>query len=327
MLDFPTSTLALHPGLIDTIYETAVDDGDLNAALQAVLDAMGVDAVRLLRAGRGDEITLGAVGVDAGDTRGHRVDGAVAATGHRLVLVLVGDNGCDHVSPEALQSLLGHLDRAVTLANRLGSADMECSIGSDLLDRLSVGTVFLDSERQVVTMTGMARTLVVANDGLRQRGGMISALCGTEDRALQAAIKDAISHPEKGPSEVLRIHQPDCERALGVVVQPIAASTRTGGIACALVIRDSERTCAPGPDMLRKLFDLTPAEATLTCILSMGLTLDEASAELDISRNTARAHLRAIFSKCGINRQTELVRLVLTSVAMLGKTAERPVAA
>jgi len=37
-----------------------------------------------------------------------------------------------------------------------------------------------------------------------------------------------------------------------------------------------------------------------------------------VARNTARAHLRAIFAKTGVGRQSELVQLVLRSVASLG---------
>ncbi|MCY1183803.1 hypothetical protein D3C76_1770240 [compost metagenome] len=53
-------------------------------------------------------------------------------------------------------------------------------------------------------------------------------------------------------------------------------------------------------------------------LLANGLTLDEASEELGISRNTSRAHLRSTFSKTGVTRQTMLVRLILRSVATLG---------
>ena len=55
--------------------------------------------------------------------------------------------------------------------------------------------------------------------------------------------------------------------------------------------------------------------------LAAGLSLEDAASSLDISRNTARAHLRSIFSKSGITRQTELVRLMLNSAVVLG---ERP---
>jgi hypothetical protein len=44
----------------------------------------------------------------------------------------------------------------------------------------------------------------------------------------------------------------------------------------------------------------------------------DAAEALNIRRNTARAHLRSIFSKTGVRRQTELVRIFLNSVVMLG---------
>ena len=63
---------------------------------------------------------------------------------------------------------------------------------------------------------------------------------------------------------------------------------------------------------------MTPAETALSLQLTNGLSLEEAAEELNIRRNTARAHLRSIFSKTGVRRQTELVRLFLNSVAALG---------
>lgn len=69
---------------------------------------------------------------------------------------------------------------------------------------------------------------------------------------------------------------------------------------------------------MRKLFDLTPAETSLAILLTNGLTLEEAAEELGISKNTARAHLRSIFSKTGVTRQATLVRILLGSVVPLG---------
>jgi DNA-binding CsgD family transcriptional regulator len=58
-------------------------------------------------------------------------------------------------------------------------------------------------------------------------------------------------------------------------------------------------------------------------LLGDGLTLDEAAHALSISRNTARAHLRSIFAKTGVTRQTMLVRLIVTSLAQLGSEEAR----
>jgi DNA-binding CsgD family transcriptional regulator len=59
---------------------------------------------------------------------------------------------------------------------------------------------------------------------------------------------------------------------------------------------------------------LTPAEALLSLQLAEGLTLDEAADQLNIRKNTARAHLRSIFSKTSVTRQTSLVSLLLNSM-------------
>ena len=70
-------------------------------------------------------------------------------------------------------------------------------------------------------------------------------------------------------------------------------------------------------ETLRALFQLTPAEANLAIKLARGMSLAEVSAAQNISRHTARAQLKSIFSKTGVTRQAELVRLVLKSVASL----------
>ena len=70
----------------------------------------------------------------------------------------------------------------------------------------------------------------------------------------------------------------------------------------------------------KQLFNLTPAETALALELANGLSLEEAAEELNIRRNTARAHLRSIFSKTGVRRQTELVRIMLNSVMALGSS-------
>jgi len=79
-------------------------------------------------------------------------------------------------------------------------------------------------------------------------------------------------------------------------------------------INEPERSYEIDTRILMSLYNLTKAEVNLAKLLAEGANLDQASAELGIARNTARAQLRSIFAKTGVSRQSMLVSLMLKSV-------------
>lgn len=64
----------------------------------------------------------------------------------------------------------------------------------------------------------------------------------------------------------------------------------------------------PGADLLRVLFDLTPAEARVARMLMQGHMLGDVAAGLGIKSSTARVHIRSIFGKTATGRQVDLIR-------------------
>ena len=64
---------------------------------------------------------------------------------------------------------------------------------------------------------------------------------------------------------------------------------------------------------LQQQYALTPAEARLVQQLLLGDSLDEACASLSVSINTGKTHLKQVFVKCGVKRQSELIQLVYRS--------------
>ncbi len=68
------------------------------------------------------------------------------------------------------------------------------------------------------------------------------------------------------------------------------------------------------PARLERFYGLTPAEARLTILLVQGLSLEEGAGKLNVSLNTVRTHLKRIFTKTGTNRQSEVVRIILSGV-------------
>jgi len=119
----------------------------------------------------------------------------------------------------------------------------------------------------------------------------------------------------------MSVSRPSGKVSWGLVVQTIESDQWTEGKhrpSVAVFVRDAEGKAHPPVKLAQQLFQLTPAETSLAIQLANGLSLEEAAEALNIRRNTARAHLRSIFSKTGVRRQTELVRIFLNSVAWLG---------
>ncbi|WP_342363267.1 helix-turn-helix transcriptional regulator [Terrarubrum flagellatum] len=223
--------------------------------------------------------------------------------------------------------LLSHVRRALEFSARIGKTETENKLYSGVMDKLLIGAVLLDRKGYVLQTTSAASTALQSRNGLQLVGQRLAATSAKDDRALQAAVKDMIAPGDASPaSRALSLTRPSGARKLGVIIQRIGADENWHGVSgavAAVFIRDPECNTEVEISLLCELFDLTPAEAAVAHRLANGLSLEETAEALSISRNTVRAHLRSIFSKSGITRQTELVRLMLNSAAVLGPPRNR----
>lgn len=93
-------------------------------------------------------------------------------------------------------------------------------------------------------------------------------------------------------------------------------STHLEGVGLALAVEAPE-----GPNekarRLADAFGLTATEARMALFLADGGTLGAYATAHKVSLNTARTHLRGVFQKAGVNRQADLVRLVVHHIASL----------
>jgi DNA-binding CsgD family transcriptional regulator len=221
--------------------------------------------------------------------------------------------------------LLPHLRRAVELHSRLDIVESERTLYASAIDRMLVGTVTLDESGAIMRTNSVADEILAESNGLRIAHGTVEATDAQENRNLQRLVRHALmghfgtAAPIVEAMPITR----GCDKAkLGVLVRTIPLSDQSEDNkrrpATVLFLRDPDRKSQGSQEIVRKLFDLTPAETSLAMLLTNGLTLEEAAEELGISKNTARAHLRAIFSKTGVTRQATLVRILLGSVVPLG---------
>lgn len=221
--------------------------------------------------------------------------------------------------------LLPHLKRSIQLHARLDLLECERQLFAGTVNRLLLGIVSFSSNGTIIESNQEAKRILAEKDGIWLSGSSICVESSQEGRELQRMIRQAlagVAGNEAGVVEAMSISRPSGRSKLGVLVRPIPLgqwSESRQRPAAAVFLRDPESNAAqPSQELVRRLFGLTRMEAALALLLAEGFTLDEAAEKMNVRRNTARTHLRSIFCKTGVTRQTMLVRLLLNSVITLG---------
>lgn len=168
----------------------------------------------------------------------------------------------------------------------------------------------LDERGRVIRMTPEFEAQLGDEAPLSVRANRLHANMASAAPALEAAIAAAADQRRAAPGAVMLERQGGRRMLLKVfplsLGQRFLASHRAAAI---VFIADPDRP-ATAQSALQQAFGLTPRETHIAASLTMGQELNDIAAELAISRETARVHLRNIFAKTGTNRQSALVRLV-----------------
>ena len=221
-----------------------------------------------------------------------------------------------------VEALIPHFKCALNLHTRVGQMETEMKLYANVMSSMLVGSLILDGTGSVLRANSVAQAILAERDGLSVGPGGLSAEYRGEHRELQRLIRHTLEMPpgQLAVAEAISITRPSGRASLSLLIRPIPLSECSDGPnrpTVAVFIRDPERNLSPSLELVQRLFHFTPAEAKLALLLADGLSLDEAAGEMVIRKNTARAHLRAIFSKTGVKRQITLVRLLLNSVASI----------
>ena len=227
------------------------------------------------------------------------------------------------------QMLVPHLQRALALTQGINQGRQIGQLYSQAMSQLMVSTVILDHKGNVLQANATAQQALEAADGLRVVAGQLAANVTADNKKLQRMIADVLEGEDETPGvvEALSVTRGPGKAPWGLVVRAVPAGAWIDGKgvpAVAVFVRDPDGNPHPPAKLAQQLFALTPAETALATQLANGLSLEESAVALGIRHNTARAHLRSIFSKTGARRQTELVRMFLNSVMPLGVVPERP---
>lgn len=249
----------------------------------------------------------------------HSLWGVLARKGKRMVCAAFGRS--EGSPPFAandialITQVLPHFRRIMQLRELVGTSSVSQHILMEMLGALSVGVALLDGECRVVDANAMAAGWLKKEHDITLQGKNPCATHNGLKANLQSLLKSAHTNGDERKMSVMRSEGAE---PVTLILVPLRAQNHIfeqDRSASILVISDPEYRCRIREDQLVKFYDFTPTEAKLARLLSNGYRLDQAADAMGIRYQTARTHLKRVFSKTGIDRQSELVRLILTGPA------------
>ena len=251
-------------------------------------------------------------------TSSDEVIGVEISEGEALQLRLrytrrAGERPFDTADTARMEALVPHLRIALRLFDRLATGETEQRIYAGAVERMAVGVVMLDHSGRVVRLNSIASAILAEADGVALKGSRLVLEDVTMGRHFQAAL----AREPGAPPYTLRIGRPSGAGDLCLVIGETEASEHVnarGGPTKVLFLSDPGQLAGVSTEAIRDLLGLTWGEAAVAADVASGLSLADSAARLGISPNTARAHLRAIFSKTGVKRQSQLMHLVHQSL-------------
>lgn len=185
-----------------------------------------------------------------------------------------------------------------------------------VVDTLSVGVYLVSADGRVAYMNAAAERQAKHGKALR----IVNNRIAPADPAARAALAQAIEETARDETLARRgahaaIALPDrdgqgcvatllpLERRSRDVLAPLAAPV-------AVFVQDPTATAPLPGEAFAQLYGLTDGELRVVLAVAEGLGAIEAADRLGVGERTVRTHLQKVFSKTGVTRQTELLKLL-----------------
>jgi DNA-binding CsgD family transcriptional regulator len=188
------------------------------------------------------------------------------------------------------------------IPNGLGSVQLTSL--DKMLDRIGLGYVILDEERDIVSWNYLAKAALDVRGEPKELRKELSS-------AFRRLIADAQCRISPGMLCWIVISHVS---GRPVVVQEKCESIPDNQSVVFLLARDIR----PQPNRLRlqKLFGFTGAETEVALSIACGHTLLEIAQSRNLSRTTIRSHLASLFAKTDTRRQSELMALLMNMAVL-----------
>jgi DNA-binding CsgD family transcriptional regulator/PAS domain-containing protein len=239
-----------------------------------------------------------------------------SAEGISRLSIMKAGGPVDRRMYQVISHLTPHLQRATLVRQKLQHQNALETTSAHTLDALRTAVLLLDANGHITHSNASAREILDHADVLRSVHGRLVTSDLNADRVLRQALAGTAVGDRATTSASISLHlmARDGSHYVGHLL-PLTAGRRqmfaANFEACAvLFIGKAALDTIVAPDLVRKLFKLTPTELRVfLSIVEIGGVPDVARS-MGVAETTIKTHLARIFMKTGTKRQADLVRLI-----------------
>lgn len=217
-----------------------------------------------------------------------------------------------------VEALVPHLKRALRIQKELSRLQLRQQTLQAELNRHILGLVLLNEEGKPLYMNPMATRILAQHGAIMLRDNALHGYAKGENEKFQQAIRKAasMSPSDVEAGEALGLNHPDHAMPLVVLVVPsnnelVAEGLPAGRSTVAVYITDPEVTTPIADEALMKVYGLSKREARVAVAIANGHDVTEIAKLHRVSVETVRSQMKSTFRKTGVNRQADLIRLLL----------------
>jgi DNA-binding CsgD family transcriptional regulator len=191
----------------------------------------------------------------------------------------------------------------------------------ELLGQFNYPMLLLDETRGIWHRNPAAVALLAQGDVVAEQGGLLTCRDRASDSALTEAIHGLqLSSPEPDSTasrnkRAVSLAKPDGKAWLAFIsaIHPAQTMGAFGHTSRALVVlhdpNANQRVI--DPFIVAECFGLTPAEARVAVGIAGGANAKQIAQQQSVALATVRTHIQRIMDKTGVDRQTDLVRVLM----------------
>lgn len=242
-----------------------------------------------------------------------------------ILMLARRENIYAHDELRMFAQLIPHIARAWRVKRQMQELRAQTADLAAALDVLERGVIITGSDGKIRFANRAADRLLTSGDGIDATNGRIRATRPRETEALanivHRAAKTGIGQDDVAV-DAMPLSRGSGSVPLALVAEPLAPGHHEGlgqgrRAGTILFVGDSVGSDAPDAARIAAIYGLTKAEADLTATIFTGASVAEAARANGVSENTAKTHMKAVYEKIGITRQSQLVRRIMADIGGL----------